>query len=205
MLSEARTLRPAYLILWKTDRLSRDELDIAIAKGLLREAGVKIEYVAENIPDDNDFTRILMEKIHEALAAGFIPQHRENVMRGLNYNAERALYNGINVIGYIGVPDQTYQIDEKTAPVVRQIYEEYASGVPMQKIANGLNERGFKSIQGNNFTVNSIRHILTNRAYLGVYKWGEHEIPDGMPRIINDELFERVQKRLEANKRGGKV
>ncbi|MBQ9045054.1 MAG: zinc ribbon domain-containing protein [Oscillospiraceae bacterium] len=32
----------------------------------------------------------------------------------------------------------------------------------------------------------------------------EPTIPDGMPRIIDDDLFERVQRRLEKNKHGGK-
>ena len=42
MLAEVKRLRPSYLILWKTDRLSRDKLDSNIAKALLRNAGVKI-------------------------------------------------------------------------------------------------------------------------------------------------------------------
>lgn len=32
MLYEVEKLRPAYLILWKTDRLSRDKYDVAITK-----------------------------------------------------------------------------------------------------------------------------------------------------------------------------
>lgn len=50
MLYEVDKLRPAYLILWKTDRLSRDRIDAVLAKKRLRECGVKISYVAEAIP-----------------------------------------------------------------------------------------------------------------------------------------------------------
>ena len=42
MLYEAEVLQPAVLILWKTDRLSRDKIDIVLAKKRLRECGVKI-------------------------------------------------------------------------------------------------------------------------------------------------------------------
>ena len=49
-----------------------------------------------------------------------------------------------------------------------------------------------------------MRRILTNRAYIGEYSYSGHVIPNGMPRIIDDDLFERVQARLEDNKRGGK-
>ena len=37
MLYEVEKLRPAYLILWKTDRLSRDRIDAVMAKKRLRE------------------------------------------------------------------------------------------------------------------------------------------------------------------------
>ncbi len=65
-------------------------------------------------------------------------------------------------------------------------------------------EAGIKTNQGNKFTVNSLHRILTNRAYIGEYKFGKILIPGGMPRIIDDETFQKVQTRLEANKRGGK-
>ena len=204
MLYEAEKLRPAYLILWKTDRLSRDRIDAVLAKKRLRECGVKIVYVAESIPDDDEATQILMESIYEAMAASFIVSHRKNVTRGMTYNAENAIYNGIKMLGYIGEPNQKYKIDDNTAPTVRRIFKEYSEGVPMQKICNALNESGVKTSRGKNFTVNSLRNILTNRAYIGEYKFGEILIPDGMPRIIDDETFQKAQAKLEANKRGGK-
>ena len=204
MLYEVDKLRPAYLILWKTDRLSRDRIDAVIAKKRLRECGVKIVYVAESIPDDDEATQILMESIYEAMAASFIVSHRKNVVRGLTYNAENALYNGIKILGYIGQPDHKYEIDDNTAPTVRRIFKEYAGGVPMQKICDSLNESGLKTNRGNRFTVNSLHRILTNRAYIGEYKFGDVCIPDGIPRIIDDEIFQKAQSRLEANKRGGK-
>lgn len=204
MLYEVDKLRPAYLILWKTDRLSRDRIDSVLAKKRLRECGVKIAYVAESIPEGDEATEILMESIYEAMAASFIISHRKNVMRGLNYNAENALYNGVKILGYIGRPDHMYEIDNDTAPIVRRIFTEYADGSPMQKICNSLNESGIKTKRGNMFTVNSLHRILTNRAYIGEYKFGRSLIPGGMPRIIDDETFQKVQARLDANKRGGK-
>ena len=204
MLYEVEKLRPAYLILWKTDRLSRDRIDAVLAKKRLREYGVKISYVAEAIPDDDEATQILMESIYEAMAASFIVSHRKNVMRGLTYNAENALYNGNKMLGYTGQPDQKYEIDDDTAPIVRRIFQEYAEGVPMQRICDGLNGTGQRTVRGNPFTVNSLRNILMNRAYIGEYRYGEIVIPGGMPRLVDDAVFLAAQARLDANKRGGK-
>ena len=204
MLYEVDVLRPAALIIWKTDRLSRDKIDIVLAKKRLRECGVKIHYVAEAIPDDDDATQILMESIYEGMAASFSVAHAKNVRRGLHYNGERGLYNGIQMIGYKGKPDSQYEIDPYTAPIVQRIYQAYADGTPMMQICRDLDAAGIRSIHDKAMTVNSLRRILTNRAYIGEYAWGGHKIPGGMPRIIDDDLFERVQNRLEANKRGGK-
>ena len=204
MLYEVEKLRPAYLILWKTDRLSRDRIDAVMAKKRLRECGVKIVYVAESIPDDDEATQILMESIYEAMAASFIVSHRKNVVRGMTYNAENAFYNGVKMLGYVGEVDHKYEIDQATAPTVRRIFKEYTEGVPMQKICDSLNNAGQKTVRGNRFTVNSLRNILVNRAYIGEYKFGKTLIPDGMPRLIDDETFQKAQAKLEANKRGGK-
>lgn len=204
MLYEVEKLRPAYLILWKTDRLSRDRIDAVIAKKRLRECGVKIVYVAESIPDDDEATQILMESIYEAMAASFIVSHRKNVVRGMTYNAENAFYNGVKMLGYVGQVNHKYEVDPATAPTVRRIFKEYTEGVPMQKICDSLNNAGMKTVRGNKFTVNSLRNILVNRAYIGEYKFGDTLITDGMPRLIDDETFQKAQSRLEANKRGGK-
>lgn len=204
MLYEVEFSRPAALIIWKTDRLSRDKIDIVLAKKRLRECGVKIHYVAEAIPDDDDVTQILLESIYEGMAASFSVAHAKNVRRGLHYNAERGMYNGIQMIGYTGKPDSPYEIDLDTAPIVQRIYRAYADGTPMMQICRDLDAAGMRSIHGKMMTVNSLRRILTNRAYLGEYNWGGHTIPDGMPRIIDNDLFDAVQARLEANKRGGK-
>lgn len=202
MLSEVKRLRPAYLILWKTDRLSRDKIDAVIAKKQLRDAGCDVVYVAEAMPED-EAERVLLESIQEGLAQHFLIQHTKNVTRGMRYNAENCLYNGRVLLGYKGKPDCKYEIDEKTAPIVKMIYRKYADGVPMKQIANDLSDAGIKTVKGKDFTINSLRYILSNRAYIGEYHWGEYRIQDGMPRIIEDELFEAVQEKMALNKHGG--
>ncbi len=208
MMYEVEQLRPAALIVWKTDRISRDRYDGAISKCRLRALGVKICYVAEAIPEDDEATEILLESLYEGMAASFIASHRKTVVRGLTYNAEHGLYNGIKVLGYTGKPGQKYEIDPVTSPIVTKIFTEYSEGVPFKKICDELNDAGLKTMRGANFNINSLRAIITNRSYIGEYRWGLKDeepiiIPDGMPRIISDELFEKAQRMLQKNKRGG--
>lgn len=203
MLYEVEKIRPAYLIIWKTDRLSRDKYELNKAKKRLRDCGVKILYVAESFPEDEG-SQVLMESFYEGVAASEIVKHSKNVMRGLRYNAERALYNGRQILGYQGKVNNQYEIDPNTDEIVRKIFNDFISGTSLTGIRNELNSKGITTNKGNQFTVNSLRHILKNRAYIGEYKWGDVIIPDGMPKIIDQNTFDQVQKRFEDNNRGGK-
>lgn len=109
----------------------------------------------------------------------------------------------MKLLGYRGQPNMKYEIDPDTAPIVEKIYRDYADGAGMQEIVDALNGAGFRSVRGRPFTINSIRHILRNRSCLGEYRYDDVVVPDGMPRIISDGLYERVQERLAYNSRGG--
>ena len=66
-------------------------------------------------------------------------------------------------------------------------------------ICDKLNAQGFKTAHGAAFNKNSLRLMLHNKKYIGVYTFDGKEIPGGIPRIISDELFNRVQERLKTN------
>ncbi len=97
------------------------------------------------------------------------------------------LYNGRKILGYKGSKGQRYKVDEATAPVVCRIFRDYCRGVGMQTIADELNREGLRTSRNAPFTVNSLRWILKNEAYIGVYRYGEIRIDDGMPAIISRE------------------
>ena len=45
-----------------------------------------------------------------------------------------------------------------------------------------------------------MHNILKNRRYIGEYRYGEIIIPDGMPAIVSQDIFDKVQARMEKNK-----
>lgn len=198
MLYEVKKIRPSTLIVWKTDRLGRDRYLVADAKKTIRDAGCVIKYIAEAIPDSDE--AIIMESLLDGMSEYYSNRLIKNVNRGMRYNARNALYNGHKLLGYSVDEGKHYVEDEKTAPVVRRIFHEYADGKPIVKIAEDLAAQGIRSVHGKKMTVNSLRHILKNRAYIGEYKYDDIIVPDGMPRLVSDELFDTVQKRFEKNK-----
>ena len=200
LLAELSTLKPNYLILWKTDRLGRDRYSLIWAKKKIREANCKILLIAEPTPDDSPESA-LMEGMIEGMAEFYSRQLSVNVKRGMRYNAENCLSNGHRIFGYEIGPDKKYVINPDATPVVQRIFHDYANGVPMQQIADTLNGQGIKTVNNKNFTINGLRSILKNNRYTGVYKYGDFEIEGGMPVIIEKTLFEQAQKMLKLNKR----
>lgn len=202
MLFEVSKIRPAALIVWKTDRLGRDRYDLAIAKKRIRDAGCEIHYVAEAMPS-NSPEAALMEGLLESMAEFYSKQLAQNVTRGLYYNANNALFNGHKLLGYKVGKDKKYILDDDTVPFVRKIFDDYLAGKTMTDIANDLNNQGIKTAKGNHFTVNGLREILRNRAYIGEYHFADVVIPGGMPAIISEEQFLEIQKKFKENKRKG--
>ena len=74
-----------------------------------------------------------------------------------------------------------------------EIFSRYANGERISDIKRDLEARGIRSNRGNPYSVGSLSNLLKNRKYIGEYKYGDVIIPDGIPAIIDKELFERVQ------------
>ena len=96
--------------------------------------------------------------------------------------------------------DRLYHIDPETAPIVQEIFTRYADGEPAEKIAASLNERGLRTRTGKPFVKNSFFQIFRNRRYIGEYRYKDIVTPGGIPAIVDQDLFDRVQQRFEQNR-----
>lgn len=119
----------------------------------------------------------------------------------MDINAEKCLFTGGNIaLGY-KIIDKHFYIDDVTAPIVQRIFDLYASGKKVMEICNILNAERYKTARGLVFNKNSLRTILKNKRYIGIYTYKDKEIPDGIPRIIDDDLFYEVARIMETNKK----
>lgn len=203
MLSEVAKIRPRVLIMWKTDRLGRDKYVLAMAKRTIRDAGCEIRLLAENIPTDGP-EGVLIEGLMDAMAEYYSRQLSQNIQRGMDYNAQHALYNGHKLFGY-GVDKSTkrYVVDPDTAPFVQRMFAEYAEGKAMQTICDELNAQGLRTTRGAKFGVKTMNKMLQNRAYIGEYRHGDIVVEGGMPALVDEETFDKVQRKFAENKRKG--
>ena len=126
----------------------------------------------------------------------------EKIQRGQKENALKCRSNGGNIpLGYVVGTDGVLAVDPLTAPLVAEIFTRYESGETIKAIADSLNKRGFRTRKGSAFRVASLSLILKNRKYIGEYKYADTVVPNGIPAIINPDLFERVQERMLTNKK----
>ena len=209
MLSEVEKIRPAYLILWKIDRLNRNATDFLVARRRLMDAGCRIRFVADaNI--ENKQTELMMLAMRAAEAENYSAGLSDNINRGQEDIARHALCPGYKILGYTTEPApefgkhrKRYIIDPATAPIIQRIFSQYSGGRPMAEIRDELNSQGFRTSSGGLFNINGMRKILQNKAYIGVYRYKGHEIAGGMPAIVDEDTFNRAQARFAQNKRDG--
>ena len=189
------------VLVWKLDRFSRDRYDSAHYKHVLKKNGVRVISIKENISDGPE--GIILESMLEGYAEYYSAELAQKIRRGQHDNAMKCMNNGGNTpLGYtVDKKSGVLVINPATAPVVQEIFTRYANGDAISNIQKDLEARGVRSRRGNAYTVSVLSNLLKNRKYIGEYKYGDVITPDGIPAIIDKELFERVQMRMAANKK----
>lgn len=125
----------------------------------------------------------------------------QKIHRGMAINAEKCLSNGSNPgLGFKVDSERRFYVDNDEAAIVREIYERYAAGETKAEIIRDLQRRKVKTSLGKEFSSNSLSRLLSNKRYIGVYLYKGQETPGGMPRILDDDLFYRVQALMNKNK-----
>ena len=201
MVDDAQKKQFSLVIVWKLDRFARNRYDSAIYKAKLKKYGVKVVSVKENITDSPE--GIILEGLLESMAEYYSANLSQNIRRGQRESVKKGTFLGGQVpYGYV-VSDKKLVADDKTAETVRFVFDQYASGVPKMKIIAELDRRGIRTATGAPFTVNSFRRIFTNTAYIGQFTYAGEIVPGLSQRIVDDEVFYKVQDRIKLNARSG--
>lgn len=109
----------------------------------------------------------------------------------------------------------TLEPDPETAPIVKMVFELYASGASANQIAKTLRNMGISTADGGRWVTSSVKQMLTNDHYIGMVHWNKRKtvkvVEDGEviatrprssdflvypgkhPPIIDKELWDAVQ------------
>lgn len=199
LMKDAAHGRWSFVVVWKTDRFARNRYDSATYKYRLKRYGVRVLSAKESIPEGPE--GILLESVLEGSAEYYSANLAQNIKRGMRSNALNCMVNSGSIpFGYCKGPDGRFAVVPAEAEVVREIFRKVAEGVPFVEISNELNGRGVRTKQGNLWGKNSFHRMLTNDAYIGVYRYSDVCIEGGVPAIVDPALFLEVGQKLKTKK-----
>ena len=199
MLKDAEKKQFTVVLVWKQDRFMRNRYESATDKMKLKKNGVRVVSVMESISDTPE--GIIMEGLLESMAEYYSANLSQNIKRGMRENLQKGKLSGHPAPYGYKLADGKLLQDETAAPIVRYIFEEYASGKTKKEIFDVLRARGVKSPKGRELSASSYAKLLENPAYCGKVVQMGIEVDCVPDPIISEELFLRVQERVKARKR----
>ncbi len=125
----------------------------------------------------------------------------QKVKRGMRESRSKGNYTGGFVLFGYRVENKKLVIHEDEAVIVRQMFEDCASGKLVKTIIEELREKGIL-YRGKPFARNTVYHLLANEKYAGIYRHGDEIFTNIYPRIVPDEIFSVVASKIANNKYG---
>lgn len=199
------------VLLWKFSRFARNQEESIFYKSMLRKNGVEVISVSE--PTIEGPFGSLIERIIEWTDEYYSIRLSGEVRRGMTEKVERGGAVAIPAFGY-NIVDGNFVPNPETAPIVRRIFQDYLSGIPIVRIARNLNDRHITTSKGNVWENRTVEYLLYNPVYIGKIRWNPKRrtrrnyndpdiiITDGTHEpLIDTETFEKVQQRLEEQKK----
>jgi len=209
---EGKTPPFTAIYVWKYSRFARNQEEAIVYKNLLRRRGVDVRSISE--PSGDGPFDSLIERIVEWMDEYYLINLAGEVRRSMKEKAARGEAMGTAPFGYT-CRNKTFEPNEH-APTVRWIFERYASGAGMRELAVELGAQGVRTRRGNVPDNRWVSYILGNPVYIGKIRWSTQGhanydragydgsnvlLVDGKhPPIIDPELWQRVQARLQTRR-----
>ena len=200
-------------------RFARNTVDLLQNIRKLKSLGIETQFLTANMTSMGNSEFVLT--IFGALAQEESANTSKRVKFGKKMNAEKGRVPNL-VYGYDKRNGDYFHlvINQQESKVVMQIFKWYTEeGYGAARIAQMLNEKGYKTKRNCKWSQNAICRILTNEIYTGKIINGKQEVSDFLTgqrkdrdesewivtdrpelRIIEDETFEKVQEILKGRR-----
>ncbi len=215
LLTDAQAGLVNCVVVYKVDRLTRSLLDFAKIMEVLDQHGVTFVSVTQQFNTTNSLGRLTLN-----ILLSFAQFEREMIAERTRDKMSAARrkgkwVGGNPVLGYDVKPEGgALLLNEDEAQRVRAIfalYREYGSLIP---VIEELDRRGWRMKQwvtrkgklagGKAFTKNRLYNLLTNVIYTGRVEHQGKIYPGEHPQIVDVEIWNQVQQKLNAHGRRGR-
>lgn len=188
------------------DRLQRSYKDTPILDELRKAGKIEVHFLKENLilHKDSSGMDIMFWNMSVLMANSYVLSMTDNVKRSQKYNWSQGKYQGLSPLGYLNSRDENKQskiiLDEKRAPIIKKMFEEFATGNHTLKsiwyLAKELNLCS-RPTKKRNYEAPISRvagyDILTNPFYYGEMRIKGELMPHIYPPIVSKALFDKVQ------------
>jgi len=186
------------VIVKSVSRFARNVEDCLDNIRQLKALGVSVYFEEEDI----DTAHITDEMI---LSIRSIQAQQESMVnsRNANWSYQERMRQGKFItyhapIGYIRV-DGKLVVDEKTAPVVRWMFDAYLSGWGRLAIANELNRKEIPTSENGRWAANAVGYVLKNEKYIGDALLQKTYTTNTLPFTKKNNHGEKPQYYVEAS------
>jgi len=171
----------AHLLIWRWDRLSRDQGDVSRLVKLFTAHEVLVHSVNEGDLDLTSAAGKMQIGVTGVFSQYYRDQIVENTRMGQRQAAERGLWQNRAPTGY----DMTNKrlVPNEMAPIVQRIFTLRAAGASYPVIAA---EVGIE--------YSTVRHISLNRVYLGEIVLSGNWYPGIHAPLVNEQQFNAAQR-----------
>ena len=204
----------------EVSRFARNTLDSIQYTRQLLSNGVAVYFQNDNIntlDEDSEFRLTIM--------ASMAQDESRKISSRVRWGHHQAIKNGVvlgnsNIFGY-RKSDKRLYIDEEQAPIVRELFELYATGkYSMKNLETYFYNKGVRNTRGNKLAHSTMANIIKNPKYMGYYvgnkvqvvdmftkkqrflpedEWVIYKDESGevVPAIVSEELWQRANDVLK--------
>jgi site-specific DNA recombinase len=191
----------AIILCWDQDRFGRfDLLEAGHWITPFRNAGVRLETVAQGEIDWNDFAGRMIYGIQQEAKHQFLRDLARNSLRGLIDRAKTGIWvAGKPPFGYVIGDDEHLALgDPRQIAAVKEAYRLRLLRLGYRAIARALNRQDIISPSGGRWSHDAVRIVLNREAYCGVSTFGGRR--QGKYFTMSDGQILRVQRGAKQNK-----
>lgn len=191
------------IIVETTDRLTRNFADVPMIDLWITENETHQVHLAKEgciLHNTSRSHEWFMWRVKVATAEYYVRLLSENVKKGQKEKIAQGWIptkppNGYKTIGETG--HKIHVINEDTAPLVRKMFELYATGnYSIKRLSIKMYAEGMRSQLGHKLPHSRIHSLLREPFYIGKIKWN-NELYDGKHEpMISTELFNKIQNML---------
>lgn len=189
------------ILSWHPDRLARNSIDggkiiYLVDTGKLKDLKFPVFWF-DNTPQGK-----FMLSIAFGQSKYYVDNLSENVKRGIRQKLRNGVYPSKAPLGYEN-DRNTHKIVvyPKIAKLIKEAFEMFLKEKSFSNVSRFFFKKGIKSRFGKPLDITQIGNILTNRFYVGIFRYSG-ELHKGIHKtIISKALFDQVQEKLKSREK----